>query len=110
MVLEATAGIREGIREVLKAHIATLIGGEFSVQELASQVFNNKPSWTERAGDKWIDQTMRRAVERHAEQIIEELLTERKDELRETIKVILAGKDVAGMMADAVVKRIDSSR
>lgn len=108
MVLEATAGIRDGITEVLKSHIATLIGGECSVRELAQRVFNGQPEWSGRNGEKWIDEVINRAIKRHAEEIIEEFLAARRDELREKIKEVLAGKDVAGLLAEATLKRIEA--
>jgi hypothetical protein len=106
MVLDATSGIRDALTTVIKSHIATLIGGECSVRELANRVFNSEAEYSSRRGEKWIDELLRRAVQRHAEEIMEELLTERRDELREKIKETLAGKDIAGMMADETIRRV----
>lgn len=106
MFHEATEGIRNGLRDVVKAHVATMLGGEFSVRNLAKQVFENDPDWRGREGEKWIDATLRVAVEKRVETFIDELIGEKADELREMVKSELAGKDIAGVVAKQVVDKL----
>lgn len=107
MFEDATKGIREGLSDIVKAHIAKELGGQFAIAELARIVFNNSSTWAQKEGEKWIDVTLRRAVENNVESIIDELLTERRDELVAEVRKTIEGKDIAGMIAEKVVAKVD---
>ena len=109
MFEEATAGIREGLTDIVKAHIAKILGGEFSIAELAQKVFNNKSSYGSQPGEKWIDGCINRAVERNVEEIVNELLIEQREELVNQVREAIASQDIAGKIAEKVVRYVDRS-
>ena len=106
---QVTSGMRESLDQVVRAHIATTVGNEKAIKELAEGVFRQSPeSYDKRAGETWIDAILRRAIESKIKDIVDELLEERQDELRNAVAEKFKSLELAEVAAGVVMKKFES--